>query len=292
MRGGATGAQGTLISIGALGSRPAAPAPALVSPPPAAAPAARPAPALPSLGGSPIAAAAAPPPAFTAIAGTAPRGGWSRRWPLVVAAVAAVAIIVSVAILVFGDDADRARKRRSFGPAPDRMQTDSLPTDPWARPQPGSGASLDDLQIPPPPPAPDIAPDDDLSNRLRAGDDDDGDPAGVAGGVVGGVAGGAIDIPDVHTAGEFASAAIDVGCQRLTSCWGAVPEVDSVCGQARALLAAQRDTLSVGCPHVSSTAAGQCLRQLAVLPCPDQGTSVPDLVSMVSGLGACQRACQ
>ena len=106
---------------------------------------------------TPLATAAAPPVIVTAApSARRPSSTWRRRWPLLVAAIAGVAILASLAILLFSGDEKKAHRRRALGPAPERMQTDQLPTDPWH----GSGAppNPDQLQPVPGTPPPDIAP--------------------------------------------------------------------------------------------------------------------------------------
>ncbi len=65
-----------------------------------------------------------------------------------------------------------------------------------------------------------------------------------------------------------------------------------MCEQGRTLLETQRAAVSTLCPRVDAAAAGQCLRQLATLPCPDQAASMDELASMAYGLDPCMRACE
>lgn len=71
-----------------------------------------------------------------------PRGAWSRSWPIVVAVIAAAAIVVSVILLLTGGNKDHDSKtdRVIPPPAPDRMNTDPLPSDPWQGATPGGSA--------------------------------------------------------------------------------------------------------------------------------------------------------
>lgn len=274
-RGGATGAAGTMIHVGTVArSAPKAGAAPLVTPAPGPA-ALRP--GLPSPG--------QPVPALVAAVKPA-RGGWGKRWPLLVAAVAGVAILASVAVLLLGGDGKKARPRRVLGPAPDRMQTDDLPTDPWARgsntPDPSNG------QLLPPAAVPDLNPSRDDPAPPTHDPVDDDTLGGVAGGVLGGVDPGA---PATDTAEQFLRSAIEVTCKRLSACWGDATAT-SMCEQGRTLLDTQRDAVSTLCPRVNAAAAGQCLRQLATLPCPDQAASMDELASMAYGLDPCMRACE
>lgn len=289
-RGGATGAQGTMIQIGQLGARGKVVAPPSPSSSSASAPLVTPA----KSGGLPLASAAPSAVGPLTPVATRPRSGLARRWPLVVAAVAAIAIVASIVVLVLGGDSKPTRKRRPLGPAPDRMQTDQLPTDPWARPGAGSGAqgqllpgaqapdlggAPDDRPVPPPPPPPE---DDELA---------DTEPGGVLGGVVGGMV---EDDPPAATIRPrtFLLQATTATCKRLEACWG-----DS---NAAPLCAAGRDrlgqldsaVLESICERVDASRARECLRQVATLPCPDQSATIEDMITMVYGLDPCMRACE
>jgi hypothetical protein len=275
-RGGATGAQGTMIHIGQLGK--IAPSKAAAAPLVTPSGAARP--GLPT--GPAVAAASM---------GIAPRtqGRWGKRWPLLVGAIAAIAIVASVAVLLLGDSGKGKHKRRVLGPAPDRMQTDELPTDPWAR---GSGSAIDPTngQMLPGAQVPDLNPsNDDPPPPPEPTDDEPG--------VQGGVLGGAVDDPGatraLGTPDQFLSAALDVTCKRLAACWGdANANALDTCAKGRTMLRTQRGAVSMLCPTVDRTAAEQCLQQLAVLPCPDQSATMDELASMAYGLDPCMRACE
>ncbi|MBK9031493.1 MAG: hypothetical protein IPL61_09185 [Myxococcales bacterium] len=262
-RGGATAAIGSVIQLGALAPAPSGPAPGLPSGPPTAAPS--------PASGLPAVATAAPPPVMIAQPLVAPRrASWRRRWPLLVAALAAVAIVVSVAVLVFGGEDPKARRRRALGPAPDRMQTDQLPTDPWK----GSGRAPDPDQLQPVPqaPPPDIDPGGGAPQPPRV-------PTPPAAG------GGSITSAD-----EFVTRAVDVGCQRLATCWGG-PSASGICEELKQLTASGL-AMSTGCPQFDPASASQCVNQLASLPCPDSNVQLPELLGMVAGLDACMRTCQ
>lgn len=268
-RGGATAAMGSVIQLGALTATPSGPAPGLPSGPSAAA-----GPGLPA-----IATAAAPPVIVTAApSARRPSSTWRRRWPLLVAAIAGVAILASLAILLFSGDEKKAHRRRALGPAPERMQTDQLPTDPWH----GSGAppNPDQLQPVPGTPPPDIAPggtaDPDVPQLT---------PPPVAPPPTTGGSAGAIGTVD-----EFVSEAVDAACRRLATCWGG-PSAAATCEEIKQLTS-QGLAASAGCPQFDSAAAGQCVRQLGLIPCPDEGVPLPELLGMVAGLDACMRTCQ
>lgn len=269
-----------MIQIGKLGKLGKVDGPAAsTGAPPLVTPAARP------LGLPVPAPAVSPAVAFTSVIGARPRGRWSRRWPLLVAAVAAIAIVASIAVLVLGGGGKRAHKRRSLGPAPDRMQTDQLPTDPWAR---GSGSATDPTAgtLVPPTRAPDLNPDD------QPPDDDDLDLGGVVGGVPGTGLGGGGTVPTLDSAAQFFGTAIDVTCQRLAACWGDA-NATTVCEQGRTMLRQQGSSvIDTLCPTLDRAAATLCLQQLATLPCPDQSATMNDLATMAYGLDPCIRACE
>ena len=280
VRGGATGAQGTLIQIGQLG--------AVVAPRASATAAPLVTPASSSPIGLPHAAPAlAPPVALSSAVAASPRGRWTRRWPLLVAAIAAIAIVASIAVLLLGDDGKTGRKRRSLGPSPDRMRTDQLPTDPWAR---GSGAPSAGAIVPP-----NLAPD--LGDDLRTPDGFDPDdipppppPDDEEHGVLGGVVEGTT-APAPGSPAAFFDNAIDATCQRLAACWGDA-NATAVCDQGRAMLQQQRSVVDTLCPRLDQVAAASCLQQLASLPCPDQAATPQDLITMAYGLDPCMRSCE
>lgn len=286
VRGGATGAQGTMIQLGQMTKLPASSTAPIGSAAPAPLAGGLP---MPLAGGLPMPLAV---PAVPAFKPAAPRGQWGKRWPLWVAAIAAVAIIASVAVLFLSDGGKQTRKRRSLGPAPDRMQTDDLPTDPWARGSGGSGGSgagsADSQRGPITPPAvvPDIAPSDDEPTPLE--DDSDDEPDGVFGGVAGGVSGGSVDLAKPE---QFFLQAVEVTCKRLSACWGDT-NATALCDQARNMVQQQSSAAAMLCPSIDRTAATQCLDQLAALPCPDQSASMDEVATMAYALDPCTRACE
>ena len=94
----------------------------------------------------------------------------------------------------------------------------------------------------------------------------------------------------ITSADEFVTRAVEVGCQRLATCWGA-PGATDICTELKQLSAAGA-AMSSGCPQFDPASATQCVSQLAALPCPDAGVQLAELLGMVAGLDACMRTCQ
>jgi hypothetical protein len=193
------------------------------------------------------------------------RGGW-RSWPVIVIALAMVAIVVAVVLMVWpaGDHRDGAGKRGGPPPAPDRMETApnvTAPTvpspgvqpaqpaqqqrDPWADPPPANQPHASIAPVIPPAP-PSVAPDplaDDLSSVPPP------PPAPPAHGR--------------HRLGLNNGASVMilmVGhiCRRAAQC-GALPDDDAqLC-----------TSLPKAVPPVSCDAARRCFRHIDQLPCDD-----------------------
>ena len=94
----------------------------------------------------------------------------------------------------------------------------------------------------------------------------------------------------IGTVDEFVTEAVDAACRRLATCWGG-PSAAATCEEIKQLTS-QGLAASAGCPQFDSAAAGQCVRQLGLIPCPDEGVPLPELLGMVAGLDACMRTCQ
>lgn len=300
------GGRGAPMPALAGGPTPAAPPPV---PPPLTAPmppekssvflVAQGAPSVAGPAGAPVATYAASP----ALVARAPRagGGWGHRWPLAVAIVAAIAIVVSLAVLLFGGDGARRKPVRALGPAPDRMNTDTGPPAPPTprtapdpsppAPQPPSAAAPDD----PSAPAPDLADPFDPAPGGGAGSSDPwapGDPS----------AGATIDppapprapgtIPRVDSAGEFVTAAIDVACERLVGCMSSAAAAQTMCQQARSMGSQMSGALTLSCTSFDATAARACLSAIARLPCPkNDSLDAMELARIASAVPACTRMC-
>jgi hypothetical protein len=281
VRGGATGALGAVIEIGSLAvaapqSNRANTASAVSSP---------------SLFGSPSllgsSTAVSAPVIFSSVSTGArsSQGAWKKRWPLLVAGLAALAIVVSIAVLLFGSG-KKTRHRRALGPAPDRMQTDQLPTDPWSNRGSGPTPNPDQMQPIPQTPAPDIAPGRGSADPSdpSANDDDPDDPAS---GAPSQPAAPSAAGPRPTSADAFMSAAIDVACTRLTACWGG-GAATSMCDQIKSL--STQATRS--CQRYDADAADQCLRSIGHIPCPDADVPLSEMLGMVAGIDSCMHACQ
>ncbi|MCL4222849.1 MAG: hypothetical protein KJZ91_00080 [Myxococcales bacterium] len=202
----------------------------------------------------------------------APRASWSSRWPLLVAAVAVVAILISVGILVLGGDEPRRDGARRFdGPAPERTPTDPMtprvaPVPPGGAPHAGGGGPAPavpddpggDQIAPPPPPV----------------------PSAPRGGRVG-----------PTSARAFAEQAVEVGCRRLTACVGSDPLIATYCAMASQMMP-DDTTIDGVCPDYDGAAAQQCLDALAGFPCPAGGQLDPDAIARtLLSLTGCQRVC-
>ena len=240
-------------------------------------------------------------PAMAALPGTVaePRrarargGNWSQRWPLLVAIVAALAILASLAVLVFGDDDAKRKPSRAFGPAPDRMNTDVQPPPAMpdlTLPTPPPGALPPSAQAPSDPsdPTDPIDPFDPSPAPGTAADPDDPSAQLVppspprAPGV----------LPTFDDASGFVSAAVDVGCERMLSCTGNSSGAQALCSQARQMRGTLATGLGLSCTHFDRAAAQSCLRAIAGLPCPGSGNiDASKLSSILLGVPACGRMC-
>lgn len=192
----------------------------------------------------------------------APRSTWSSRWPLVVALVAVIAIVASVALLLFGGDDSKKKDRgvrRFDGPAPEMTPTDPLgpqmtpPAPPPNGGQPHAGGIAPD---PTPPPTSPTSP-----------------------------------TSGPRTVNEFVSAAIDTACKRLATC-SSDDQIATYCTIARQSLPQYGQTLDQLCPDYNSAAAAECLDSVSRFPCPSGGTVDPMAMSeTLMGLSGCQKVC-
>ncbi len=174
-----------------------------------------------------------------------PRAAW-MSWPMLVIAIAVVAIIVAVVIMILPQDTPRTGSRKlPPTPAPERMETNPLPPkasqiDPW-------GGGPDPGAQPPQPQAPQtIDP-----NDLNVAPADPDDLFGGLGGTGGGLGGGA---------GAVMFNVVDKVCTKLKDC----PDLDQAlismaCDQFKAL---PKMPMPTNCPS-----AQRCLDAVDHLSC-------------------------
>jgi len=231
-------------------------APPPVFPPPAPPPTGAPVAAAVGLATSrrPGAIPVAPPPA---------RSRWSRRWPVLVAAIAMIAIAVSVVLLVTGESKGEARPRRAVPPpAPERMNVDPLPApstpDPWNAPAPPPSVPAD------PDPAPGAAP------------PPSADPGGAA----------AVPDPD-----QLFDSMVKAACTRLASC-GNQHGLKDVCEDAAAI-SVDADTASrirSGQCHYQRDLAERCLQAIGRIPCPTDAVDFKQMLTVWMSIYDCVHA--
>ncbi len=314
MRGGSTGAGETPVAVPTLGpggAPAAAPLPlpggrgGAAMPALTAVPASTAAPHL-ALPGAPspaalpgpgprlaLPAASAPPTAIAPSSGStsyARTRRWSQRWPLAVAIVAALAILASLAMLLFNGP-KKPKTLRPLGPAPERMDTDVGPPPPPA-PTPHAPSTT------PPPP---VGPQGTVPGPGAPSDPSDpfDPPAGSGAGVApadpaaqGGAPHAPGAIPRVDDVGGFLGAAIDLGCERVLACTSASADAQALCSQARAMRDSAAAALGLSCTHFDAASAQSCLGAIARIPCPGSGTTDPSkLASLLMGVPACARVC-
>ncbi len=236
------------------------------------------APALPSAGLPPLrggnghAAPVVMPPFPSHAPDDAPRASWSSRWPLVVALIAVVAIVASIALLVFGGGTKKKHDgaRRNDGPAPEMMPTD--PQAPQIMPQaPGGGTA---------PHAQGITPDPSTPTPIIPSIPPPSPPSS-------GGAGPTSAPADVRS---FATQAIDVTCRRLSSCGGSDPMIATYCTMARDMVP-QMDDLEQMCGDYDRAAAAQCLDAVSRFPCPGGNADYAAMAQTLMGLSGCQQVC-
>ena len=198
-------------------------------------------------------------------ASDAPRAGWSSRWPLVVAAIAVIAIVASVALLLFGSGNGKKKDsgvRRHDGPAPELMPTDPLAPRVTPPAPPPNGAAPHANGITPDPRQPDPIP---------------GAPAPVPSN-------------GPRTASDFFTTAVDVACRRLTSC-SADDQIAEYCATARQTLPQLGQTMDQMCPDYDSAAAAECLDAVSRFPCPSGTVDPSAMGDTLMGLSGCQKVC-
>jgi hypothetical protein len=206
------------------------------------------------------------PPPHAVVASAAPAddgapGTWSARWPLLVAALAIIAILASVAMLVFGgnDEKKTSRAKRFNGPAPQLT-----PTDPGAHQVAPQGGDLQRPTVPDPDPAPRIPPP---------------PPPSVA-------ADGPRDIED------FMRQSVATLCERVKTCSGFDSSVTTLCAMAPTMIPQMVDSIESMCPDYDAAAARVCVDSMSRFPCPSGGATDTDQMSAtLMGLAGCQRVC-
>lgn len=272
----------------------AAYAPPVATPPPqAAAPVPMAAPALD--GSRPV----LPPRPTGRMYAAPPAPAWWKSWPLIVIALAGLAIVAAVILMVWPpprEDEPIAEpvKAGKLAPAPERMDTDPLPpTQPGPTPAPnppppaapdpwngGNGAL-------PAPAAPDADPDVDIPDDPDAPDPDDSAAADpdVSGGVVGGVGGiggGGASGPTLQGASAIMIGMMRHACDRATTCGQLDDMMQDYCKMTRSLPLAP--------PPATCTAAQRCFEEIDQMSCTVNWSDVSALNSVMYKFQACIEA--
>jgi hypothetical protein len=186
-----------------------------------------------------------------------------RSWPMLVIALAVIAIVAATVIMILPQGNKHADGKMSAPPAPERMQMNPLPepdqkhgqNDPWAKPDPGAPAA----PLAPQPPDPDDPDDNDIWR---------GTPGGPSGGTLGG--GGTFGSKGAQVQLE----ALVRACSKLKSC----PNLDqsdfsAVCD---AVAMMPRPPAVTGC-----AAAQRCYNAIDKMSCDDASNSSPHSVLRV-----------
>jgi hypothetical protein len=218
------------------------------------------------------------------------RSTLARRWPILVAIAAGIAIVVCAYLLLFAPDRKSASAkpvRRDDMPAPDRMDTHPqaptppTTTNPNALPDPwggtGSGGSQGTApQLPPdfddppdpgavPPPAPNPAPDPQAGGSASAG---------------------------APPAEEFLSTLQDKACQKLTQCGLGGQMGQAVCqlfGDP-SLADQQREMVRSGRCTYDEAKAASCMKMLDGIQCKAGAFDLDQLGPLVMNIGDCAEA--
>jgi hypothetical protein len=194
-----------------------------------------------------------------------PRSLW-RNWPLIVIALALLAIGTAVVMMLWPPSNRSKVESRTLAPppAPERMDTNPLPppsaqppapqppgADPWTSPGGGAGPSG---QIDPPDDPDDTIDPDDILKDPFAG------PRGLP------------KLPRLGT-NAFAFTLFGHACKRFASCGNAQPILTDYC--------AMIDRMIPSSPPPSCTAAKSCLDQADQLDCSTAFNSITDLMKLV-----------
>ncbi len=210
-----------------------------------------------------------------------PRPVTWKSWPVIVIAIAVVAIVAAVVLMVWPpSDATKANAGTlAPPPAPERMDTNPMPpstggggpqggVDPWTNKRGGA---------PDPAPAPGIAPDiDDIDPDDPADPNNRGslrDPFGSRGGGLGSL-GGTRSL-------AMMTAMFHKACDRLTSCGTADPMMKSMCQTLQQSFPNQ--------PAPTCGAAQRCLATIDALSCSDDLDS-STIMGMMTSVQDCMSA--
>jgi hypothetical protein len=200
------------------------------------------------------------PPAIAMASASSTRiaSAWSRRWPIVVVVLAAIAIVVSIVLLMRGEDPPSSKVHRATQPSMDNnMNTNPMlpndpsgaikPDDPW-----GGPPSVDPAVPPPSPPVP-------LNGS--------GPPP----------------------KNEFWKSVYQTTCDRVKAC-GAADGVASLCDDSTITSLATYAT----CGTYDTSKAASCIRHLADFPCTigTNGDLDPSqFMDLIQGFSDCREAC-
>jgi hypothetical protein len=177
------------------------------------------------------------------------RGSTWKSWPVLVIALALVAIVAAVVLMVLPDRNADAGQSLPPPPAPERMDTSPLPPHAQAPAMPGPGRPSGPRRHAPTPPDPW---NDQVTPAPRPIDPDDLDDQ-LGGGTPGGGVGGAPD----PTA--FATQMMSHACKRLTSCPGVDPTATTTC--------AMFDRFDTPSAPPTCSAGRRCLASIDQLSC-------------------------
>jgi hypothetical protein len=214
---------------------------------------------------------------------------WWKRWPMIVVAVAAIAIVVAV-VMMFWPQPERRGTNIVAPPAPANMDTNPMPetppalpttpADPWSGTGPAVPAPMDpsadpsiDPSMPVPgadPGAPIPTPDPDL------GVDPDPDPNGPA-------------APPVNSAArdQFVDQLATAVCRQVAGCTNIDPAMTNVlCDGVVSLL---NQTLPSSNCSFNAGKAATCLKRVRTLTCNSQ-LNVIDAMALLNDVPACLEA--
>ncbi|MCE9580455.1 MAG: hypothetical protein K8W52_45470 [Deltaproteobacteria bacterium] len=202
----------------------------------------------------------------------ASRSRWSQIWPIAVAIIAAIAIIVCVVLLIGGNKSAGAvpdGEKIKPPPAADNMNTNPLSqADPWnGAPPPSSGnTNPGGPAVPAPAPVPAPPP-----------------PAAPS-------AGG-----PTPRAEEFVGAMYTAVCKRLDACGTGGPDLKATCDvlatSVQNMDSMTHDQFASGACTYHVTRAERCLRAIEQMPCGQGGSfDVTAMTTLVAGMGDCANA--